>query len=162
MNHRFPSAGLRRQQFAMSHSNRNQCESLGPLLSSHISEDDGMNSDSKDDCDGHGGLGDNEGHEDNDAGGRYDNQELHNRYGSHGNNNHGDGRDQNKNSTVSPSSSDINNNLGKLSPSECARYEISYSAILKRSSKLWKEVQREQRETGTVDERKMAALRLFL
>ncbi len=43
-----------------------------------------------------------------------------------------------------------------------SEYEVHYEALLKRSVQLWKEIQRERRETGSVDQRKIAALNLFL
>jgi len=42
------------------------------------------------------------------------------------------------------------------------QYEIPYEDMLKRSSKLWREIQEEHTETGKVDNRKMIALKLFL
>ncbi|CAH1798817.1 unnamed protein product [Owenia fusiformis] len=51
------------------------------------------------------------------------------------------------------------------SPSDLAnlnKYEISYGELLKRSVKIWKEVQTDQEATGRVDDKKMTTLKLFL
>ena len=41
-------------------------------------------------------------------------------------------------------------------------YEVHYEELLKRSIKLWKEIQTEREETGIVDKKKIATLKLFL
>ena len=41
-------------------------------------------------------------------------------------------------------------------------YEVHYEELLKRSIKLWKEIQTEREETGLVDKKKIATLKLFL
>ena len=41
-------------------------------------------------------------------------------------------------------------------------YEVHYEELLKRSIKLWKEIQTEKEETGLVDKKKIATLKLFL
>ena len=47
-------------------------------------------------------------------------------------------------------------------PSGLEQYEVPYADMLKRSSKLWREIQQEHDETGKVDARKIIALKLFL
>ncbi len=43
-----------------------------------------------------------------------------------------------------------------------SKYEVHYGMLLKRSSQLWREIQKEQEENGSVDGRKLAALDLVL
>ena len=50
----------------------------------------------------------------------------------------------------------------KSTPSRVSKYEVHYEMLLKRSSQLWREIQKEQQENGAVDERKLAALDLVL
>lgn len=43
-----------------------------------------------------------------------------------------------------------------------AKYAISNLANLKRSSQLWKDIEKQRQETGVVDKRKMATLEVFM
>ena len=42
------------------------------------------------------------------------------------------------------------------------KYEVSYSELLRRSSQAWRAVQIEREEMGSVDDKKMATLQMFL
>ena len=42
------------------------------------------------------------------------------------------------------------------------QYEVSYETMLRRSSKLWREIQTDKETQGYVDKKKMATLKLFL
>jgi len=45
---------------------------------------------------------------------------------------------------------------------DLSQYEMSYESMLRRSSKLWREIQTDKEMNGFVDKKKMATLKLFL
>ncbi len=63
----------------------------------------------------------------------------------------------------SASSSEVDASVNKQRRrSGLEQYELSYEDMLRRSSQLWREIQLEQEQNGTVDAKKMAKFKMFL
>ncbi len=58
-------------------------------------------------------------------------------------------------------SSPADNSINTSRCSKISEYDVNYESVLKRSTKLWKEIQTQQ-ESGKVDKKKIAALKIFL
>ena len=58
--------------------------------------------------------------------------------------------------------SSLTSDLARNSNTRLTEYEVHYETLLKRSIKVWKEIQVEREEKGTVDQKKIATLKLFL
>ena len=62
-------------------------------------------------------------------------------------------------SSVPHSPTSVSVNMSRCS--KVSEYDVNYESVLKRSTKLWKEIQTQQ-EHGQVDKKKIAALKIFL